>query len=101
MWRDRRPISGGGDYILGMHQRDFYNVSIRGPILLIDHRMILENIKGEGSRRSLRYCKVRSTCPIVTPKWGPMKEGYSYFSDLKKTVSKHTWKARVAASWIS
>ena len=29
MWRDRRPITGRGNYILGMDCRYFYNVGIR------------------------------------------------------------------------
>ena len=46
MCRDRRYISGQGNYILGTHQRDFYNVGIREPIMPTDHRMIPAEIKG-------------------------------------------------------
>ena len=40
-----------------------------------------------------RYRKARSIWPIVTPKRGPIQEGDSHFSDLKKTIKKPTQKA--------
>ena len=40
IWRDGRPITSREEYILGMEHRDFYNVCIREPRVLTDHRMI-------------------------------------------------------------
>ena len=41
MWRDRRPITLRGDYIICMDHIDFYNVCINEKIVLTDHQMIL------------------------------------------------------------
>ena len=55
MWIDGRPISGGGDCIIGMNCRDFYNAGITETKMSIDHRMILADLKGGGVIRNRRY----------------------------------------------
>ena len=55
--REGRPILVQGDYILGTRQLDFYNVGIREPRMLTDHRMVLSKLIGEGVRRHRSYCK--------------------------------------------
>ena len=46
MWRDWRPITGRGGYILGTDLRDFYNVCIREPRVSTDHHIILAELNG-------------------------------------------------------
>ena len=52
MWRNWRPISGRGDYILGTDFRYFYNVGITEPRMSTDHWMILAKLKGDGFKRN-------------------------------------------------
>ena len=52
--------------------RYFYNVGIMEPIMSTYHHMIMEELKGQGARRSRRYFKMWSIWPIVTTKGGPI-----------------------------
>ena len=61
MWREGRPISGWGDYILGTTRREFYKLGFREPRMPIDHRMVLVELIGKGSRRNLWYGKEWAT----------------------------------------
>ena len=67
------PVTGRGDYILGTDHRDLYNVFIREPRVLTDHQIILAELKGGGVRRNHKYCKGRTTWPIVAQKGGPIR----------------------------
>ena len=46
MWRDWRPIAVRGDYIIITDCRDFYNLFTREPRVLMDHQIILVELKG-------------------------------------------------------
>ena len=67
-------LRAGGGYILGTFCRYFYNVCIKEPRVLTEHRMILAELKGVGVRINRKYCKGSTTWIIVAPKGGPMKE---------------------------
>ena len=102
MWREGRPISGWGDYILGTRRLYLYNVGIREPIMPTDHRMVLDELIGEGVRRHQWYCKEQATCPIAETKGGTWQEGDSQFNDLKWMVKNPSRKERTTtAPWIS
>ena len=88
MWKQGRPITGRGDYILGMDRRDFYNVCIRESRLLVGHQMILAEIKWDGVSIIHKYYKGRTTWPIVAPKGETMWEEDVIFNNLRKEVKK-------------
>ena len=83
MWRDRRPITFGGDYIIGAYHRDFYKVCIREPRVLTYHQMILTLRKGGVERKNRKYFKGRTTCPFAAPNRGPMLEEDAILEDLQ------------------
>ena len=90
MWRYGRPITGRGDHVLGTYRRDFYKACNREPRLSMDHRMILEELKGDRERRNRKYFKGRTTWPIVSLKRVPMQEEDVIFGDLQKEINKPT-----------
>ena len=68
MWRDGRPITERGDYILGTDHRDFYNICIREPRVSTYHWMILEEFKGYGEWRNCKYCRGEDLLDHCIPK---------------------------------
>ena len=100
IWRDRRPITGKGEYILGTDRRDFYNICIWEPRLLNDHRMILVEIKGYRERRNHNYCKGRTNWPITDQKRVPIREEDAIFDNLQKEVKIQMIPARERVMWI-
>ena len=48
-------VTGKGDYILGSDRDDFTKAGVRESRHHTDHRMVLEVLRGEGSRQNLRY----------------------------------------------
>ena len=93
---------GQGDYILGTRQIYLYKVGIREPRIPTDHRMVLGELIGEEVRRHHRYCKEQAIWNIAETRGGPLQEGDSHSSDLKRMVKyPPPQKTRTAASWIS
>ena len=81
---------GRGDYIIGTDHRDFCSVCISDTRVSTDHRMILDEKMGDGVRIKRKYCKGRTTWPIVSSKGVPIREEDSIFNDLQKEVHKST-----------
>ena len=73
---------GRGDYILGTDHRDFYKICIRDPRVLMYHRIILVELKGDGENRNRNYCKGRTIWTIVDPRRYPRREEDVSFEDL-------------------
>ena len=58
------PITGRGDYIIGMERRKLYNVCIREPMVSMDNMMLLTELKEDREQKDLRYCKGRTHGPF-------------------------------------
>ena len=74
MWRGGIPITVRGYYIVDTYHRDLYNFFMREKIVSTDHRMILDKLKGGKVSINCKYCKGRTTWPIVEPKGVWMRE---------------------------
>ena len=53
-WRNGSPITGKGGYVIGTYSRNLYNICMREPRLLTDHRMILAELMGCVEQRNLK-----------------------------------------------
>ena len=72
-WRmlwEGRPITGKGDYILGLDQRYFYSVSVKDPRMTTGHRMVLACLRGSGLHQNQRYWQGCMTWTMALPTWG-------------------------------
>ena len=49
IWRDGRPVTVRGYFILGSNCQDFYNVSIRKSFVSTYHWIILAELRGFGT----------------------------------------------------
>ena len=94
MWREGRPISGRGEYILGKRD-DFYMLGLREPRTPSDYRMVLGILRGDGVTRHCAYVKGHTTWPIREEKGRTRQlEGALHFRALKRKTKKPSGKER-------
>ena len=101
MWREGRPISGRGDYILGTRD-EFSMVGLQEPITPTDHRMVLGLLCGDRVTSNRAYVRGRTTWPVREEKGRTRQiEGDLHFKDLKRKIKKPSRKDRSTLSpWI-
>ena len=65
--REDRQVMGQGYYLLCTSRHTFFNAGVREARMHIDHRMVLEVLRGEGEHRNGTY-QWRSKCWWINPR---------------------------------
>ena len=99
MVREGKAFRSRTEYILGIDQRLFRNVSVRDPRHNTDHYMVLGCLRSVPEREHAKYLSGRKKLPLRPPAEPTREDGI--FVALRRAVPKPHMRERRKNGWIS